>query len=66
LIDVPCSGLGIIRKKPEIKYTKDIKGLRELIDVQRKIMDNASNYVKSNGILLYSTCTVNKKKMKIT
>ncbi len=61
LIDVPCSGLGIIRKKPEIKYTKDIKGLRELIDVQRKIMDNASNYVKSNGILLYSTCTVNKK-----
>lgn len=61
LIDVPCSGLGIIRKKPEIKYTKDIKGLKELIDVQRKIMDNASNYVKTNGILLYSTCTVNKK-----
>lgn len=61
LIDVPCSGLGIVRKKPEIKYTKNMKGLRELIDIQRKIMENASKYVKINGTLLYSTCTVNKK-----
>ncbi|MCY6372360.1 16S rRNA (cytosine(967)-C(5))-methyltransferase RsmB [Clostridium ganghwense] len=61
LIDVPCSGLGIIRKKPEIKYTKDLKALKEIIDVQRKIMNNAAKYVKPKGSLLYSTCTLNKK-----
>ncbi len=60
LIDVPCSGLGIIRKKPEIKYTKREKELKSLISVQRNIMKNAANYVKPGGILLYSTCTVNK------
>lgn len=60
LIDVPCSGLGIIRKKPEIKYNKREKELKSLISVQRNIMKNAANYVKPGGILLYSTCTVNK------
>lgn len=61
LIDVPCSGIGIIRKKPEIKYTKNLKSLKELIPIQRSIMMNASKYVKSKGVLLYSTCTLNKK-----
>ncbi|WP_346928431.1 16S rRNA (cytosine(967)-C(5))-methyltransferase RsmB [Clostridium sp.] len=60
LIDVPCSGLGIIRKKPEIKYTKKEKELKSLIAVQREIMKNAAKYVKPNGIILYSTCTINK------
>lgn len=60
LIDVPCSGLGIIRKKPEIKYTKREKELKEIVAIQRKIMDNAAGYVKKDGILLYSTCTINK------
>lgn len=60
LIDVPCSGLGIIRKKPEIKYTKREKELKEIVAIQRKIMDNAAGYVKKGGILLYSTCTINK------
>ncbi|KAJ51507.1 16S rRNA (cytosine967-C5)-methyltransferase [Clostridium tetanomorphum] len=60
LIDVPCSGLGIIRKKPEIKYTKDKKSLNSLIEIQRKILINAARYVKDNGIILYSTCTLNK------
>lgn len=61
LIDVPCSGLGIIRKKPEIKYTKEIKGINNIIDIQRNILRNASKYVKVGGTLLYSTCTINKK-----
>lgn len=61
LIDVPCSGLGIIRKKPEIKYNKNIKELKEIVKIQREIMKNAAKYVKENGILLYSTCTLNKE-----
>lgn len=60
LIDVPCSGIGIIRKKPEIKYTKKEKELKSLITVQREIMKNAAKYVKPDGIILYSTCTINK------
>ncbi len=61
LMDVPCSGLGIIRKKPEIKWSKDISNMKSIIDIQRKIMDNASKYVKKGGVLLYSTCTLNKE-----
>lgn len=61
LIDVPCSGLGIIRKKPEIKWTKSETELNKLIDIQRKIMINASSYVRTGGYMLYSTCTLNKK-----
>ncbi|OAA94348.1 16S rRNA (cytosine(967)-C(5))-methyltransferase RsmB [Clostridium coskatii] len=60
LIDVPCSGLGIVRKKPEIKWNKSMKSLNSLINVQRKIMLNASRYVKDGGKLIYSTCTLNK------
>ena len=61
LIDVPCSGIGIIRKKPEIKWNKNLKNLKELIAIQRDIMKNASQYVKKGGTLLYSTCTLNKE-----
>lgn len=61
LMDVPCSGLGIIRKKPEIKWTKNAKELQELVKIQRSIMKNGWNYLKENGVLIYSTCTLNKK-----
>lgn len=60
LIDVPCSGLGIIRKKPEIKWVKSINNIKNIIITQRKIMKNAAKYVKKDGILVYSTCTLNK------
>lgn len=60
LIDVPCSGLGIIRKKPEIKWTKNSKALNELVTIQRDIMECAAEYVKEDGIIIYSTCTLNK------
>lgn len=61
LIDVPCSGLGIIRKKPEIKWNKKRNDLREIVSIQRDIMKNAWQYLKSGGIMLYSTCTLNKE-----
>lgn len=59
LIDVPCSGLGIIKKKPEIKWNKSLKDLKNLIKTQRSIMKNAAKYVKDDGCLVYSTCTLN-------
>lgn len=61
LIDVPCSGFGIIRKKPEIKWTKNKKDIDGLINIQRDIMSNAAKYVKVKGKLIYSTCTLNKE-----
>ena len=57
LCDVPCSGLGIIRKKPDIRY-KDMRAFAGLPDIQRAILENASRYVKPGGLLVYSTCTV--------
>ncbi len=55
--DVPCSGLGVIRKKPDIRY-KELAPLERLPQVQRAILENVSAYVKPGGVLLYSTCTV--------
>lgn len=60
LVDAPCSGLGVIGKKPDIRY-KDPKPLADLPVVQRAILDNAARYVKKGGVLLYSTCTVLKR-----
>lgn len=57
LADVPCSGLGVIRKKPDIRY-KDPKPLTGLPAVQKAILANVSSYVKPGGVLMYSTCTV--------
>ncbi len=57
ICDVPCSGLGIIRKKPDIRY-KDPGALAGLPAVQRAILDNASRYVRQGGVLLYATCTI--------
>ena len=57
LCDVPCSGLGIIRKKPDIRY-KDPSALAGLPEVQGAILANAARYVKPGGALVYSTCTV--------
>ena len=61
LLDVPCSGIGIIRKKPEIKWNKTRNDLRDVIPVQRDIMENAWKYLKTGGIMIYSTCTLNKE-----
>ncbi len=58
LCDVPCSGLGIIGKKPEIKY-KSLDDTKSLLPIQKEILNVSSKYVKSGGRLVYSTCSVN-------
>ena len=60
ICDVPCSGLGIIRKKPDIRY-KPLDAIERLPEVQRAILETVSRYVKPGGALLYSTCTVRKE-----
>ena len=57
LVDAPCSGLGVIRKKPDIRY-KDPEPLADLPQVQEAILENAAGYVKPGGVLMYSTCTI--------
>ena len=59
IADVPCSGLGIIRKKPDIRY-KNLEELQALPVLQLAILENQASYVKKGGVLLYSTCTVLK------
>lgn len=59
LCDVPCSGLGVIRRKPEIKY-KEESEFEELPKLQRAILDVSSRYVKVGGTLVYSTCTLSR------
>ena len=61
LADVPCSGLGIIRRKPDIKYKENITDFEQLNKIQLKILDVASKYLKKGGVLVYSTCTINPK-----
>lgn len=60
LADVPCSGLGIIRRKPDIKWTKTEEDGAELAKIQQGILENAAKYVRPGGRLVYSTCTVSK------
>ena len=61
LADVPCSGLGVIGRKPDIKYYASKEKEEELVRIQRAVLANAASYVKPGGTLLYSTCTVNRK-----
>ncbi|MBO5142356.1 MAG: 16S rRNA (cytosine(967)-C(5))-methyltransferase RsmB [Clostridia bacterium] len=60
LLDVPCSGLGVIRKKPDIKWTRKPEDIDSLLNTQKLILECCSAYVKTGGILVYSTCTVFK------
>jgi len=59
LVDAPCSGLGVVRRKPEIKYKKFDAEMRELPEKQLTILTSSSKYVKAGGVLVYSTCTIN-------
>ncbi len=58
LVDAPCSGYGVIRKKPEILYSKGIENVEELSKLQYEILESASQILKENGELVYSTCTI--------
>ncbi len=58
LVDAPCSGFGIIRRKPEIKYSRTLEDIHELTKIQYEILESSSKYVKPSGTLVYSTCSI--------
>ena len=58
LVDVPCSGYGVIRKKPEILYSKNRENIEELAKLQLEILNSAADILKDGGKLIYSTCTI--------
>ncbi|MDO5132562.1 MAG: 16S rRNA (cytosine(967)-C(5))-methyltransferase RsmB [Eubacteriales bacterium] len=60
LCDLPCSGLGVMGKKRDIKYRASREGIRSLRNLQREILTNAVRYLKKGGVLLYSTCTISR------
>ncbi len=59
ILDVPCSGLGVMGKKRDIKYHASAEGMESIVHLQRNILENSWRYVKPGGVLLYSTCTIN-------
>ncbi len=61
IADLPCSGLGVLKKKSDIKYRMTQPQIEELAELQREILKNAVTYVKSGGTLIYSTCTIAKE-----
>ena len=61
LLDAPCSGLGTISKKPDIKYLRKESDFAQLIELQRKLLVKSASLVKNGGILVYSTCTIDKE-----
>ena len=59
-MDVPCSGLGVLNHKPDIKYQMTIEKINSIKKDQEQIVENGLKYLKKGGIVLYSTCTINK------
>ncbi|MBR3644006.1 MAG: 16S rRNA (cytosine(967)-C(5))-methyltransferase, partial [Parasporobacterium sp.] len=60
LADLPCSGIGVIGRKPDIKLRLKEEDLKELAELQQKILDVVSGYVREGGLLIFSTCTINR------
>lgn len=60
MLDVPCSGFGVLRRKPDLRWKKSSDNFEELSKLQLQILETASKYVKPQGVLVYSTCTINK------
>ena len=60
IADVPCSGLGVMSRKSDIKYNITNEAMKDICDLQKAIVTNVSRYVKPGGVLLYSTCTIHK------
>ena len=61
LVDAPCSGLGLIRRKPDIKWSKKESDIEDISNLQFEILKNSSKYVKQGGTLIYSTCTIERE-----
>ena len=64
IADVPCSGYGVIGKKPEIKYRATPQKQEEIVMLQRMILDKAAKYVKPDGTLIFSTCTIAREEKR--
>jgi 16S rRNA (cytosine967-C5)-methyltransferase len=60
LLDAPCSGLGVMRRKPDLRWKKEADDFVELAKLQKSMLELGARYVKPGGVLLYSTCTINK------
>ena len=58
LVDAPCSGLGVMGRKPEIRYNRSMDDIKILSELQKDILDQAIKYLKKDGVLVYSTCTI--------
>ncbi|GIP25286.1 ribosomal RNA small subunit methyltransferase B [Paenibacillus sp. J23TS9] len=58
LLDAPCSGLGVIRRKPDLKWTKTAEDIGEIASLQLELLDSVSSLLRVGGILVYSTCTI--------
>lgn len=61
LVDAPCSGFGVIRRKPDLKYTKTMEDIKQLASIQLAILKEVAPLVKKGGTLVYSTCTIDKE-----
>ena len=60
LLDVPCLGIGVIKRKPDIKWQRKKEDIQEIIKIQLNILENCSKYLKTGGELVYSTCSILK------
>ena len=58
MLDAPCSGLGVMDNKPDIKYRASVDSVKELTEIQEKLMDTCCQYVKRGGYMVYSTCSM--------
>lgn len=61
LLDVPCLGLGVIKRKPDIKWQKQLEDIEEITKIQKNILKNCSKYLKDGGELVYATCSILKE-----
>ncbi|MBB3067161.1 16S rRNA (cytosine967-C5)-methyltransferase [Paenibacillus baekrokdamisoli] len=61
LLDAPCSGFGVIRRKPEIKWTKSVEDVKAIAELQSRLIKEAAKLVKPGGTLVYSTCTIERE-----
>ena len=61
LLDVPCLGIGVIKRKPDIKWQRKVEDIQEITEIQKTILNNCSKYLKKEGDLVYSTCSIFKE-----
>ncbi len=61
LLDVPCLGIGVIKRKPDIKWQKNPEDIQKIVEIQKQILETCAKYVKSGGSIVYSTCSILKE-----